>query len=285
MPAESDKMANVQRNDNAHFDEGLGTVYERFMLNRFFERLIRHYGIKEVAEVPIYGTTGLTGINSVHFAESGCGVTLVDPEKERVEEAAEIWRLLPCKGSHRILCHHNLARLPFADASFDLVWNFAALWHLQNPDLLLAEMARISSGLVLIVVPNRNQIGYVLRKHVLDKKFFDSVDERWADIGRIHSTLASMGLNLEERGVVDVPPWPDTCLPIGRILEMLGIRRASLHAGLEKNWHWDIVKYYAGEDRSLKHRVEKFSFIETMPVPWQLKILLAHHKYVLFSKN
>ncbi len=267
------------------FDEGLGTVYERFMLNRLFERLVGPCSIRKVLEVPIYGTTGLTGINSVHFAASGCKVTLVDPQKENVEEAARIWKLLPYDGSCDILCHSDLSHLPFADASFDLTWNFAALWHVAKPARLLAEMARVTSNLALIILPNRFQLGYPLRKYFLDRKFFNSVDERWADTALVRSTLAPLGLRLRDKGVVDVPPWPDTCLPVGRILEKLGIKRASLRRGLERSWRWDIVRYYTGEDRTLKDRVGRFSFIETLPIPWQLKTPLAHHKYLLFSKN
>ncbi len=286
MPAYPDTIVDVQHEgDPSDFDEGLGTVYERFMLNRLFERLMGPCSLNRVLEVPIYGTTGLTGINSVFFAGSGCKVTLVDPQKENVEKAAAIWRLLPYDNSYDILWNSDLSHLPFPDASFDLAWNFAALWHVGKPALLLAEMARVTSNLLLIVLPNRIQLGYPLRKYFLDRKFFDSVDERWADTANVRSTLASLGLRLRERGVVDVPPWPDTCLPVGRVLEKLGIRRASLRRGLEKSWRWDIVRYYTGEDRTLKDRVGKFSFIETLPIPWQLKTPLAHHKYLLFSKN
>jgi len=34
------------------FDEGLGTVYERFMLNSFFDSLVYSYQLKKVLEVP-----------------------------------------------------------------------------------------------------------------------------------------------------------------------------------------------------------------------------------------
>ncbi len=73
-----------------NFDEGLGTVYERFILNGFFDSLIDSYPINNVLEVPIYGMTGLTGINSVRFADRGCKVTMVDTKRENVNEAIDL---------------------------------------------------------------------------------------------------------------------------------------------------------------------------------------------------
>ena len=88
-------------NNIVDFDEGLGTVYERFILNDFFDLLIDSYEIDRVLEVPIYGMTGLTGINSVQFVRRGCRVTLVDSKEEKVNEALQIWKLLPYDGDRK----------------------------------------------------------------------------------------------------------------------------------------------------------------------------------------
>ncbi len=270
----------------SHFDEGLGTVYERFILNSFFDDLIGANSIDEVLEVPLYGMTGLTGINSVHFVNRGCNVTLVDPERENVDEALTLWNMLPYKrGQYKVLYHENISELPFVDGSFDLVWNFAALWHVKKAGQLLYEMARVSSNLILIVVPNKKQIGYLLRKHILDKEFFEGVDETWADIGKIVSMLASLDLKVKDQGVMDVPPWPDTCMPIGQMLEKLKIKKNRVRKGPNSQWTWDIMSYYLGKDCTLKKKVERFSFIEKMSIPWQFKALWAHHRYVIFSKK
>ncbi|UCG94272.1 MAG: class I SAM-dependent methyltransferase [Candidatus Aerophobus sp.] len=268
-----------------HFDEGLGTVYERFILNSFFDALIDSCSIHEVLEVPIYGMTGLTGINSVHFVDRGCNVTLLDSKKERIDEANEMWKALPYNGRYKVLYHEDLSELPFGDRSFDLVWDFAALWHVREADLLLSEMARVSSNLVLIIVPNKKQIGYLFRKYIFDKGFFEVVDERWAEIERVSSLLTSLGLKMKDRGVLDVPPWPDTCIPIGQILEKLRIRKDGKGKGSKSLWSWDIMSYYLGKDQTLKERVERFSFLERISIPWQLKAFWAHHRYVIFSKN
>ena len=269
-----------------HFDEGLGNVYERFMLNIFFDELLDFNPINEVLEIPLFGMTGLTGINSVHFADRGCRVTMLDPKKENVDEAVEMWDLLPYKKDRYEIIHHNdLSALPFEDCRFDLVWDFAALWHISETNKLLNEMARVSSNLVFIVMPNKKQIGYLMRKYILDKEFFNDVDEKWADIERIISELTVMGLRVMDQGVLDVPPWPDTCMPIGQLLEQLKLKKKEDENKPGKKWNWDIMSYYRGEDQTLKDKVERFSFLEKMTIPWQLKALWAHHRYVIFSKN
>ena len=60
------------------YDEGLGVVYERFVLNDYLERLAANYEVQTVLEAPLYGMAGVSGINSVCLARRGCDVTLVD---------------------------------------------------------------------------------------------------------------------------------------------------------------------------------------------------------------
>lgn len=252
------------------------------MLNRFFDNLVDTYRIREVLEVPLYGMTGLTGINSVRFAEKGCRVTLADSKKEWVDEAKRLWEILPVDGSrYEIVRREDLASLPFGDGQFDLVWNFAALWHVSRPERLLSEMARVSSNLVLVFMPNRKQAGYLVRRHILDRGFFRGIDASWAGIGRIRAALEASGCAMAGQGVLDVPPWPDTCFPIGPLLR----KAVPGGNGAKPAWTWDIMSYYAGRNRDLKERVERYSFLEDLPLPWRLKALWAHHRYVIFSKN
>lgn len=269
--------------DVENFDEGLGTVYERFMLNSFFDSLIDSYSIEKVLEVPFYGMTGLSGINSVHFVRRGCKLTLVDSKKEKVDETIKLWGMLPYNGRHEIIYQDSLSQLPFADRSFDIVWNFAALWHVKEAEALLSEMARVSSNLILVFMPNRLQIGYLLRKYLLDRDFFSTVDERWTVLKRVEGILKNNGLRRIGEGVLDVPPWPDTCIPLKSMIKGMGLEIGS--AERKGLWRWDIMEYYSGRSPELKERVEKYSFLEGMPVNWRLKTLWAHHRYMLFSKN
>lgn len=263
-----------------NYDEGLGTVYERFMLNDFFDSITCSTNIRNVLEVPIYGMTGLTGINSVHFAEKGCNVTLVGTNDTHVEEAACLWKELPYADKYKIIKHVDMSRLPFEDGSFDLVWNFAALWHVRQAKSLLSEIARVASGMVLIFMPNRRQAGYLLRKHFFDRDFFGRVDEKWADMGLIRSLMASLGLEMKAQGVLDVPPWPDTCFPIGPYIRKI----FGSGEGQADRWTWDIMRYYNGRDEGMKRKIDKFAFLERMAIPWWVKSVWAHHRFAIFSK-
>lgn|SRR5574341_366120 len=69
--------------------------------------------------------------------------------------------------SHSMLRRHPLIEqrrlsladgreLPFPDNSFDLVYCWEVLHHIDRPELVLAEMTRISRRYVLVAEPNRN---------------------------------------------------------------------------------------------------------------------------------
>ena len=74
------------------YNEGLGLVYERFVLNDFLEALRKQHDIKSVLEAPLYGMAGVSGINDVVFARAGAAVTMVDDTPERIEGVRRIWR-------------------------------------------------------------------------------------------------------------------------------------------------------------------------------------------------
>ena len=56
------------------YNEGLGLVYERFVLNDFLEDLRRQYRLASVLEAPLYGMAGVSGINDVYLARQGVQV-------------------------------------------------------------------------------------------------------------------------------------------------------------------------------------------------------------------
>jgi SAM-dependent methyltransferase len=272
------------------YDEGLGTVYERFMLNDYFDDLINSNNIKNVLEVPFYGMTGLTGINSVHLAMKGCNISLVDTKEEHVTEAMKHLKNLPIEGRYNVLLHKDLSKLPYSDNYFDLVWNFAAIWHVKDAGLLINEMARVSSKFVLIYIPNRKQLGYALRKYVFDRQFFDTIDESWIDLDRISEHLKLQGMKVVDEGLIDVPFWPDTAVPVKNIFKKIlkennNNTDKSEQQLFKKYWNWDIMSYYMGMNPRLKDKIEKLSFLEKTSIPWHVKAFWAHHRYVLCSKN
>jgi SAM-dependent methyltransferase len=262
------------------YNEGLGVVYERFVLNDYLDRLVDEYGVQTVLEAPLYGMAGVTGINSVRLAQRGCGVTLVDCVDERLQGVARIWRELNLP-AHLVL-HQDFAHLPFDDDSFDLAWEWAGLWYLPDAVSLLRELARVSRKLVFVAMPNHLQVGYLVRKYLIDRAFFDTVDEGWVHMKRVKNTLRSAGVQLVDQGVLDVPPWPDTVMPAAEVLRRLGIRSKKLTGQFSgEGWTWSTMAYYLGRQPDLYERVMKYAWLDRAPVPWQLKLVWAHHRYVL----
>lgn len=262
------------------YNEGLGVVYERFVLNDYLEQLVDEYGIRTVLEAPLYGMAGVSGINSVQLAQRGCDVTLVDCVEERLNGVARIWRELELP-AHFVL-HQDFAHLPFEDNSFDLAWEWAGLWYLPDAETLLRELARVSRRLVFVAMPNSLQVGYLLRKYLIDRDFFDTVDERWVQMGRIKSVLRGVGVRFVDQGVLDVPPWPDTVMPAAEVLRRLGINSRRLEAQFSGDeWSWSTMAYYLDQEPDLYDRVIKYAWLDRASIPWQLKLVWAHHRYIL----
>jgi len=230
------------------YDEGLGTVYERFMLDEYFKKLLSKHNVKSVLEVPIFGMTGVSGINSVYFARNGCKVTLIDDNDERIKDIKKVWGEI--NEDVDVGLNKNFSELPFNDNSFSLVWNFAALDHVEDVDSLINEMFRISSDLVLIFIPN---------------KFFSK--------GKVEYSKIKKKGNVIDEGIIDVPPWPDTKISIKR----------SIGKTESKKWRWSMVDYLKG-DEGVKNKIMKYTFVEKFPLPWRLKLVWAHHRFLLFKK-
>lgn len=262
------------------YNEGLGLVYERFVLNDYLASLVRRFGVNDVVEAPLYGMAGVSGINCVHLARLGCRVALVDDNQARLEGVRRIWSEL---GLTAAFVHDGGMRsLPFASASFDLAWQWAGLWYLPDAEALLRELCRVSRHLVFVAMPNPRQPGYLMRKHLVEKDFFHQVDERWTDIRLVRRVIEKQGYHVIESGVMDVPPWPDTVMPVAELLPRLGIRSQRLQRRFSgDSWQWSTMEYYLGRQPQLRAEVMRYTWLERSPLPAGLKGLWAHHRYVL----
>jgi SAM-dependent methyltransferase len=270
----------VWKKNLTDWNEGLGVVYERFILNDYLDQVVDHHHVKTVLEAPLYGMAGVSGINSVRLAERGCDVTLVDGNTERLEGVEKIWQRLNLPAT--FIHHQDFSQLPFDDNSFDLAWEWAGLWYLPNAAALLKELVRVSRKLVFVAMPNNIQVGYLMRKYVIDRDFFPTIDEKWVQMKRIKKTLQAEGVTFIDEGVLDVPPWPDTVMPAAEVLKRLGIKSKKLDAQFTgEGWTWSTMAYYLGEEPDLRERVMKYAWLDHAPLPWQLKTIWAHHRYVL----
>ncbi len=266
------------------YNEGLGLVYERLVLNDYLDRLLKKHHVQTVLEAPLFGMAGVSGINSVHLAKQGCDVTLVDVNAERLDGIQRIWGELDL--SCRFVLREDLTHLPFDDDSFDLAWEWAGLWYLPDAAALLGELVRVSRHLVFVAMPNRLQVGYWLRRVLVDKEFFKTVDEQWVNMGLIKNALGKQNLRIVEEGVLDIPPWPDTVMPAAELLRRLGIRSKRLERQFSgDDWQWSTMDYYLGKRPELKDIIDGYSLLERIPLPWRLKVIWAHHRYVLGSKR
>ena len=262
------------------YNEGLGLVYERCVLNDFLLRLKGHYGFYKVLEAPLFGMAGVSGINSVALARARCPVTLADDNAERIAGIERIWSELALPAVFTSV--QDWSRLPYPDRSFDFVWNWAALWRLGDPAAFLPEMVRCANHLVFVAVPNPAQVGYQVRKHIVEPEFVKEVDERWTDIGMIRRQLQLLGVEILGQGVLDVPPWPDTVMPANELLHRLGIRSRKLEGRFTgEGWRWSTMDYYLGRQPDLYDRVMKYAWLEHLPLPWRAKQIWAHHRWLL----
>jgi SAM-dependent methyltransferase len=266
------------------YNEGLGLVYERFVLNDFLLALRKEHGIEMVLEAPLFGMAGVSGINSVALAQAGAEVTLVDDHAGRLAAVERIWGELELKA--RFVHLADWGQLPWPEGSFDLAWNWAALWYLSDPAALLRELVRVSREVVFVAMPNRVQVGYLLRKHVLEREFVNHVDEGWADIGRVRSVLEDAGVRIVREGVLDVPPWPDTVMPASEVLQRLGIKSRKLEGQFSgDSWQWSTMAYYLDEQPDLYDRVMRYAWLDRARIPWRVKAIWAHHRYLVGVKG
>ncbi len=262
------------------YNEGLGLVYERFVLNDFLRDLCHRYQVTSVLEAPLYGMAGVSGINSVALAQAGIDVTLVDDNPTRLAGVERIWQELNLPVTLELAT--SWGRLPFASRSFDLAWCWAALWYLPDAGELLRELARVSRRVVFVAMPNNLQVGYWMRKLVLERDFFPTVDERWVDINLVRRQLSWQGVRFVEQGVLDVPPWPDTVMPANEVLKRLGIRSRQLENQFTgEGWTWSTMAYYLNQQPDLYDRVMKYAWLDHARLPWQIKAIWAHHRYLV----
>ncbi len=228
----------------------------------------------------MFGMAGVSGINSAWLARVKCPITLVDDNAERLTGVERIWGELGLPASFTLV--DDWARLPFEDNSFDFAWDWAALWWLKDPAALLRELVRCSRKLIFVAVPNPVQVGYQFRKYVAEPEFVKEIDEKWTDIGMIRRQLEGLGVEILAQGVLDVPPWPDTVMPASELLGRLGIRSKKLQGRFQgEGWQWSTMDFYLGRQPDLYDRVAKYMWLERLGIPWRIKQVWAHHRWVL----
>ena len=111
-------------------DEGLGSSYERIVLNQLLDFVCQTYNIQSALETPCFGFTGISGINLLNLAKQGIKVSLEDHDNERLEKIRELWQELRLHTD--IKYNPDYVKLNYPDNQFDLGFNFSALWFTQT---------------------------------------------------------------------------------------------------------------------------------------------------------
>ena len=288
-------MPNVNQSDNflpvmhnwenyfSHPDEGLGTTYERFILHTLFDLIDQNFDIQTVVEAPIFGMTGISGINSIWWAKRGKKVYIFDDNMKRLQLIKRIWTNLNYPVTAVLNRTESLNLKP---GSIDLLWNFAAAWFIPDLADFAIKARRIARKLIFISVPNNRGIGFLLRKNLVgvpSQLHLKNLDPR-----EIKNAFSGDGWSLWKEGLFDIPPWPDIPMKKEDILKKMGLefflKIVSKKSNLDQNsLKPNILDYYGNKNPELEQQVMRYSFLENFP--HLFKLLWGHHRYFMFKKD
>ncbi len=267
--------------------EGLGSSYERIVLNNKLFDLINEFGIQSVIETPSFGFTGLSGINSLGLAKLGCQVHLEDHCKERLDLIQRTWQTTEKKATFSF--NKDYTSLSYSDNSYDLLWNFSALWFVKDLPLFLANATRIAKKAIVLCVPNQSGLGFRIQKAESTKSFSESLIMENINPRRISRIMKSLRWSLREMSYIDCPPWPDIGMNKEEFVQnhlvafkfMHGAVKSFLPSTPSSRKRITILDYYSGIDPGFAERMMLYYPFEKYLPDW-LKQFWAHHLFMLF---
>lgn len=259
-------------------DEGIGTVYERIVIDEYFRKIQDRYKLKSVIESPADGVTGVPGINSLEFAKHGqARVVLCNPSQLMIDGARVVWEKKKLMDYvDFIKC--EIDSLPLADDSFDLAWNYCMFERFSNPEIIVRELKRVSRKYVMVMTQNKNNLGTLVHwiYHRFNDLEWDHGSTKLMSMPAIKKVFKDNDLEIIETGTIDTPPWLDTWdMPLrGELKGLLG------RFGMK--WEWKNEKQASGSAADSK--LIKFSvWLEKNLPDWFAKSQ-THHYYVLARK-
>ena len=242
-------------------EEGIGSIYERIILKRFFENLAQQYAFSTVLEYQ--GLAITKGIDMKHLLPRHCKITVVD---KKVSKIKGDWpfKEKPC---------FSLSQKK--QSKFDLVWNFAVV---QLQPEIISEMIALSNKFVLIFVPNFLNWGMPIHQLY---HFLTRTDCQHAERGSILlrtqwgiKKLASQKkIKIIKIGYIDMPPLPDIGFSIKELKNQLGVK-----TGLKRN---PTPTNFEG----VLKKINQMTFIEKLPLPEIMRSPFAHHLYLFGERK
>ena len=254
--------------------EPFGITYDRFRVGRLLGRLAAGHRLERALEVEARGAKACPSLYSIALGLAGCDVWLANGHPGSLAH----WARLGVESRAHIV-RVSAAGLPFADASFDLVWNFVTLQREPRLDAALAEMARVSRGLVLVVFQNGYNLGYPWHRFL--HRLFDLA---WTHgrpetffAGRMRVAFRGAGIEPVETLLLDQVPWHD---PPG--FRDVRLHRSGLDIGREEEATWAVPAIdYHRTGFPLAYRA--LGFLEELPVPRLLR-WPVNHLYALVGR-
>lgn len=266
-------------------DEGYGTAYERYALNRFLEDIVKRFKIKSVLELPANGIMGVPGIKSIIFAKVGCKVTLAIPSEEILIDVKKLWAALGLKAEFVVA---DCIKTDLPSESYDLVWNFCVFEHMDNHSDLVKEMTRLSRRYVLVETQNIFNIGTVIHStyHTIRGEKWDHGTRSDMDYRVVKKDVINSNLKIVEIDATDMPPWPDINMKLGDVVSSTGQERATGYRPSVKTKEVDEIVKLWNDTPGNSGVVDMFElwYAIEKTTPRFLRILYAHHPYVIAEK-
>ena len=260
-------------------NEGLGSSYERAVLNLKLDEIRRCYNIISALEAPVFGFTGLSGINSMWLAKNRVSVHLIDNDQSRLQLIQGVWNEVNLAADFRY--QPNFEKLPFPDKSIDFAWNFSAMWYLDDMPTFLKELTRVVSKVIMICVPNQSGLGYLIQKYTSKADLRKLFREEFIVPQNIIDSLTELGWNLVERNYIDCPPWPDIGMAKEDFLRKIGL--GFLTPKLKSDVpFYSIMDFYTGKDNDFTRKMLSYGWLEKR-TPKFFKYFWAHHQFLIFT--
>ncbi|MDD3535607.1 MAG: methyltransferase domain-containing protein [Candidatus Cloacimonetes bacterium] len=260
--------------------EGLGSSYERIILNKLLLELHERYQFKHILESPCFGFTGLTGINLAALALAGVKVQLEDDNPIRIEKIKGTWQELGLEAEIRY--NPGFEKLDYPDKSFDFSFNFSALWFVKELKGFINELVRVTQGPILLCVPNQSGLGFKGQLKGYSPEAYPMLKPAFIQPDSIIYFMRKAGRQLLKWDYIDCPPWPDIGMSKEEYFQKrLGQSETSeAIASIPVN-PVSILPFYKGEDADFEARMLRLAFLEKYALKG-FKQLWAHHKYYLF---
>lgn len=263
-------------------NEGLGSSYERVVLNSKLQQIIGRYECQSLLEVPIFGFTGVSGINSMNVAKSGIPVTLIDNAKSRLEMVKEVWSKSNLSAEFRF--QRDFRKIELLSDSIDMSWNFSALWFVNDFAKFLAELTRVTKKVIMICVPNRSGLGYLSQKYISGADLRTVLHEENIIPKNIIAGMKELNWNLVERNYIDCPPWPDIGMDKRDFLKIFHLDFILSSKSEKVDEKVCILDHYKGKDPDFPEKMMKYFWLEKI-LPKFCKSIWAHHKFLIFENS